>query len=167
MKNLLLIILSAVFIFACNSNKDKELFESASELYKANNFTAAVTEYEKLINEYPSSEYAEDSYFALAGIYQMGKIQNLKHSESAKKAVDYYQRFYSKYSNSEKAPKALFMIGFIRANDLSDFDSARISYNEFLTKYPEHELAPSVKLELENLGKTPEQIISQGKAAAN
>ncbi len=167
MKNYFAIFLSLIFTFtACSTDKDKEMFEAASEMYKANNYTAAVTEYEKLINEYPSSEYVEDSYFALAGIYQMGKIPNLSHADAAKKAVDYYQKFYAQFANSENAPKALFMIGFMRANDLNDYDSARISYNEFLKKYPEHELAPSVKMELDNLGKTPEQIIQQSNTAS-
>jgi len=167
MKEYLLAVLAVVFILsACNSKEDKELFESASELYKANNFTGAVAEYEKLLNEYPNSEFAEDSYFALAGIYQMGKIPNLSHANAAEKAVVYYQKFYKEFPNSKNTPKALFMIGFMRANDLNDYDSARISYNEFLRKYPEHELALSVKMELDNLGKTPEQIIEQNKSAS-
>ena len=32
-------------------------------------------------------------------------------------------------------------------------DSARIEYLAFLEKYPDHELVPSVKWEMENLGK--------------
>lgn len=166
MKRITAVFFITIFLIGCSSNKDKEMFESASELYKAKNFSAAVTEYEKLIKEYPNSQYAEDSYFALAGIFQMNKIDNLKRVQSAQKAIEYYQQFYNQFSDSENAPKALFMIGFMRANDLNEYDSARLAYNEFLKKFPEHELAPSVKMELDNLGLTPDQIIEQQKSAS-
>jgi TolA-binding protein len=146
---------------ACSSNKDKELYDSASAMYKANNFTGAVTQYQKLIDEYPNGKYTEDSYLALAGIYQMGKISNINKTDAAKMAIEYYQKFYKEFPNSDKAPKALFMIGFMRANDLAQYDSARIAYNEFLSKYPKHDLAESVKAELQNLGKTPDEIIQE------
>lgn len=166
MKNVLSILL-VIVIASCSSNDDKKYFESASEKYKSNDFSGAVIEYDRLLNEYPNSQYAEDSYFAIAGIYQMNKIPTLSKQESARKAVEYFQKYYKNFPSSDKTPKALFLIGFIRANDLSDYDSAGIAYREFLQKYPRHELVPSVKLELENLGKSPEQIIEQKQSASN
>lgn len=154
-----------IIIFtACNSETDKDLFESAGEMYKAKNYAGAASEYEKLLTQFPNSSYSEDCYFALAGIYQMEKIPNLKKEVAMNKAVNYLQKYYSKFPNKERTPKVLFMIGYIRANELKDYDSARLSYNEFLSRYPQHELASSVKLELENLGKTPEQILRKNNA---
>ncbi len=165
MKKIISIFLLLFAMAACNSHNDKKYFESASAKYKANDFAGAVIEYEKLLNEYPNSEYAEDAYFAVAGIYQMNKVPKLSKVESARKAVEYFQEYYKHFPKSDKAPKALFMIGFTRANDLHEYDSAGIAYREFLNKYPNHELVPSVKLELDNLGKTPEEIIEKQKTA--
>jgi outer membrane protein assembly factor BamD (BamD/ComL family) len=156
--------LFVIILTACNSETDKDLFESAGAMYKARNYAGAASEYEKLLTKFPNSSYSEDSYFALAGIYQMEKIPNLKKADAMKKAVEYFQKFYSKFLKTERTPKVLFMIGYIRANELKDYDSARIAYNEFLQKYPQHELSSSVKLELENLGKTPEQILQKNNA---
>ncbi len=38
------------------------------------------------------------------------------------------------------------------------FDKAKKAYEEFLKEYPDHELAPSVKWELEHLGQDISQI---------
>ena len=51
-----------------------------------------------------------------------------------------------------------FMIGYIYANALNDFDKARSEYNEFLKRFPKHELSPSVKFEIDYLGKDINEI---------
>jgi TolA-binding protein len=53
------------------------------------------------------------------------------------------------------------MVGFIFANELNETDKAKSIYEEFLKKYPESELASSVKLELESIGLSPEEILSK------
>ena len=40
---------------------------------------------------------------------------------------------------------------------------AKVGYERFLSKFPNHELARSAKFELENIGKTPEEILSPKK----
>jgi len=166
MKRIILIIVPVILFTACSSNEDKELFDSASVKYNTNDFAGAVSDYEKILTEYPNSQFAEDSYFAAAGIYQMNKVPGLSKEESAKKAVEYFQKYYKQFPNSERTPKALFLIGFIQANDLRELESAGNVYREFLEKYPRHELAASVKLELDNLGKSPEEIIEQKLSAS-
>jgi outer membrane protein assembly factor BamD (BamD/ComL family) len=56
---------------------------------------------------------------------------------------------------------ALFQIGFIYNNKLGNVDSARIAYEQFLAKFPQHELAPYAKFELDNLGKSPDTILAE------
>ncbi len=51
------------------------------------------------------------------------------------------------------------MAGFILANDLQDFDAAKETYELYIEKYPDGQLADDAKIELENLGKTPEEIL--------
>ena len=51
------------------------------------------------------------------------------------------------------------MAGFILANDLEDLDEAKSTYELYLEKYPNGQLADDARVELENLGKSPEEIL--------
>ena len=62
------------------------------------------------------------------------------------------------HTESEQEPHAQFMIGYIYANVINDEKSAKVEYQEFLKKFPNHELAPSVKFEIDYLGKSIEEI---------
>ena len=73
-------------------------------------------------------------------------------------AIEEYGKVLERHSGSEQEPHALFMIGYIHANVLGEKDVAKEKYDEFLNKFPDHELAPSIKFELEYIGKTIDQI---------
>jgi hypothetical protein len=59
------------------------------------------------------------------------------------------------------------MIAFLYNNELHMIDSASVAYRRFLDAYPNHELASSASSELDNLGKTPEQILEKHVATSN
>ncbi len=73
-------------------------------------------------------------------------------------AISAYSSVIDKFSGSEQEAQAQFMIGYIYANILGDKLKAEENYKNFLTKYPNHELAPSVKFELDYLGKDINEI---------
>ena len=59
-----------------------------------------------------------------------------------------------------------FMVGFIYANHLKELDKAETVLKEFLQKFPDDELAPSVKWELKHLGQDDvSEIIQQGETS--
>ena len=62
------------------------------------------------------------------------------------------------YEVITEAPKALFMIGFIQANELFQYAEAKRTFNSFIETYPKHELAYSAEMELQNIGKSPEEV---------
>ena len=72
-----------------------------------------------------------------------------KHSE----AIHHYRSVVDNFPETREEPHAQFMIGYIYANVLDDSENARVEYNSFLQKYPDHELTPSVKFELDFIGK--------------
>ena len=159
------VLLSTIVLFsACSSHKDQALFNSAAEKSKAKNYSEALKDYQEIINEYSGSEKAPESIFSVAAMYHMYQIPNVSKDESLKKAVEYYQRLYQQFPKNERAPKALFMSGFILANELRNIDAARLTYLQFLDKYPKHELASPARTELDNLGKTPEEILQEKTA---
>lgn len=159
MKKSFLFLLFVVFIVACNSNKDRDTFNEAEKKFEEKKYSEALADYKLVIDEYSSSDYAAKSLMKVGSIYQMFLLQNISNEESNKKAVEFYRELYKKFPNSADAPKALFMSGFILANNLNQFDEAKITYQTFLDKFSKNELVAQVKMELENLGKTPEEIL--------
>jgi len=86
----------------------------------------------------------EKEYFERA-YQEMGKEQ---WSEAEKN----FQKILDIYPNGEYASKAMFMVGFVNANYLKNYDKAKKYYTEFLEKYPNNELADDAKYELEHMG---------------
>ena len=160
MKQIFLFLIFSLLVFsACSYNNDKKLFESADQKIKAKNYSEALKDYEKIVEDYPDSENAAASLFTAAGIYQGYQLTTISKEESMKKALGCYQKLFDDYPKDERAPKSLFMTGFINANELKNLEAARKAYQSFLEKFPNHELMASAKTELENLGKTPEEIL--------
>lgn len=75
------------------------------------------------------------------------------------KALSIFDWIEEKYPNYEKAASSVFLKGFMLENELNNKEAAREVYNEFLTKYPKNELADDVKFLLDNIDKTPEEIM--------
>ena len=46
-------------------------------------------------------------------------------------------------------------------NYLGDLDNAKMIYLEFLEKYPDNEFADDAEISIQNLGKSPEELIRQ------
>ena len=68
-------------------------------------------------------------------------------------AITSYNKVLENFAGSVHEAQAQFMVGYVQANILSDFEQAKVTYEIFLGKFPDHELAPSVQFEIENLGK--------------
>jgi outer membrane protein assembly factor BamD (BamD/ComL family) len=87
----------------------------------------------------------EKEYFELA--YQ--QMEKEQWSESEK----YFQKIVDDYPEGDYSAKALFMVGFVNANYLKNYERAEKYYKEFLSKYPDNELADDAQYELDHLGK--------------
>jgi len=159
MKNIYSFLLIVVVFFACNTNKDRDTFNEAEKKFNDKKYTEALVAYKIVIKEFSSSDYARQSLMKVGSMYQMFLVPNVNEEESNKKAVEYYRELYKNFPKSEDAPKALFMSGFILANNLNKLEEAKLTYQTFLEKYQTNELALQIKMELDNLGKTPEEIL--------
>ena len=75
------------------------------------------------------------------------------------KSLTLYDWIIEDYPDYEKTATSLFLKGFIIENNLGDDEKARQVYNEFVKRFPSHELVDDVQFLLENLGKTDEEIL--------
>lgn len=152
MKQLIIIFLIFLLTGGCARKSDSQLYTEALEAEKRKDFQSAVELYEKVINKFQTSPYAESSLSRLAYMYN----NDIKDSQ---KALAAYKKFYELFPTSKQAPTMLFLTAFIYGNELNMLDSARKRYELFLEKYPDHELAESAKFELANLGRNPDELI--------
>ena len=104
-----------------------------------------------LVQKYPSHELASKAQYIIGDIY----MNDLRDFE---KALDEYRVVLDKYKGSKEEALAQFMIGYIYANILKNLDKARSEYQVFLNRFPKHELFPSVKFEIDHLGKDINEI---------
>ena len=81
------------------------------------------------------------------------EAQKLQGESKFDKSAKLYQKLLKDYPESRHYASSLFMLGFLYANNINDINKARTYYNEFLEKFPDHELADDVEFELKNLGK--------------
>lgn len=74
-------------------------------------------------------------------------------------AVKYFERVHQNYSDYERAPDALFLEGFTYENHLKDINNAKKCYNDFLQQFPNNQLADQVRVVLQNIEKSPEELV--------
>ncbi len=87
--------------------------------------------------------------------------QQAKKTYTAQKfdqAVENYKALVEHYPESKHRAESLFLLGYINANDIKDYDEAKKYYEQFINEYPKHELITSARYELENLGKDVNEI---------
>lgn len=143
----------------CSKKSEQEYFDAALRLEKQGKLKEAIENYEALIKEYPESKDAPKVLMEIAKIYESKNIPNMSQSDALKKGIEAYRRVVNNYPKSKEAPVSLFMIGFMQSNELHNLDSARFYFHKFLQEFPDHEMASSARSEMENAGKSPEQIL--------
>jgi peptidyl-prolyl cis-trans isomerase C len=67
--------------------------------------------------------------------------------------LSYYGELIMGYPEGEHADEAQFMIGFIQAEELGNYEAARNAFERLLEAYPDSELRDSANWMIENMGK--------------
>jgi hypothetical protein len=67
--------------------------------------------------------------------------------------LNYYSELVFNYPDGQHAAEAQFMIGFIHAEELNNYEAARNAFERMKSKYPDSELVDSADWMLENMGK--------------
>lgn len=74
-------------------------------------------------------------------------------------ATELLQAVWTKHQNHRLAPPALLLQAFTYDNDLQDSTLAIRYYQEFMKRYPNHEMATQVQQLIQLVGKKPEELI--------
>ncbi|OQX92945.1 MAG: hypothetical protein B6D58_00185 [candidate division Zixibacteria bacterium 4484_95] len=96
----------------------------------------------------------EETLFEQANKAQM--VQNYG------QAVDIYQRIIDDYPDSPKLDKALFMIGYIKMENLNEKEDALSYFNRLIEKYPDSDLVDDAQFMIESI-ESGKDILSKFK----
>ncbi|MFQ6614063.1 MAG: tol-pal system YbgF family protein [Fidelibacterota bacterium] len=122
------------------------VYNRAESIRSGKRFQDTIALLSFLVQRYPTHALAPKSQYLIGDIY-MNDIRDFN------SAIDSYRKVLTDFPGSKQEAHAQFMVGYIYANVLNDQENARKEYETFLKKFPDHELSPSVRFELEFLGK--------------
>ncbi len=86
------------------------------------------------------------------------KAQELQKSGKYHEAINLFKEIISKSAKNKYTAQSQFMIGFILAENLKEYDSAKIEFEKFIKEYPDNPLVKSAKWEIDNMGKPLDSI---------
>jgi len=115
-----------------------------------------IKNYVDFVNKNHKNELAPTYLFRAADI-----ALNMDEPE---RSIHFLEQIQKNYPEFEKIEDVLFLKGFIYENNIRNLGKAKEAYDEFLNKYPEHEMADEVRMIIQNLGKTPEELIKEFEA---
>lgn len=154
----------AVLLASCSANREQALQDikqaennlyanEGAFLFNDSLADITLTAYLDFVDHFPQDTLSAEYLFKAADLYRA------KHEFD--KAIAAFEKVGKEYPDFKKVPQTVFLQGFIYENDLKDLPKAKERYEYFISNYPEHPLARDVQFSLNNLGKTPEQIIQE------
>lgn len=164
MKRILAAVCLMILFGACNPKQSwkRNAIETAEktlmEQAKAGKIdtvavNALLKDYEAYSEKYPEDTMGATYLFKAADFY--------RYMHKPLKSIALYGSIYDRYPTIAKHPYALFLQAFTYENEVGNEHASKILYEKFLKLYPEHPIANDVRTTLNNLGKTPEQLIEQ------
>lgn len=82
------------------------------------------------------------------------------------RAMQLIDQTLNDFPESSYLPETVFLKAYVYENLLSDYGKASQVYNDFLKKYPTHDLADDAEAALKYLGKSPEEMVKEFEAKA-
>ncbi len=105
-------------------------YQYAQSLYKSGESEAAIEEFRKIQQKFPTSKYAENSLFTIGFIrFQEGEF---------KEAISDYRNVLITYKNSNLTPVVYYSIGDAYFN-MGEYDSAIVNYRNVIARDPSSE----------------------------
>lgn len=144
-------ILLACVMASCGQLSDEELWSRAEASKNTGNWDSTLQVCNRILEEYPDGAYAGWARFGIAESY---RFKNMP-----REALDNYKLFYEQHPNMQPSAVSLFLIASIYHNNILRSDSAIYYYQRFLQRYPNHDLAPTAKIELEMVRQHPPELL--------
>jgi len=153
-------LMLAVILIQCSPDPKSRIQELEKQI-GSENFTLdekGLQTANELVQAYVSfAEKHKDSPDAPDYLYKAADLSlNINKS---KESLDLYNRIIYQYPDFKKAPECLFLVGYIYENYFQNYGKAKEIYESFMLKYPTHDFADDAAISIENMGKSPEELI--------
>jgi TolA-binding protein len=162
---LLFSIIISGLVIQCSTDPKAKII-SLEKKMSAENFSLdekGMETADELVREYINfAESHKDSPEAPDFLYKAADLS--LNTNKSKQALDLYNRIIYQYPDFKKVPECLFLMGYINENYFQDLGKAKEIYESFLQKYPDHDFADDARISIENLGKSPEELIREFEA---
>ena len=158
---LFIAIIVSYSLLSCTSSRDKmsgeistlQLNMKAVQKFDSVTVTELLSAYQNFSLKYPDDSLSPEYLFKAAGL-----AAGLNRGTQA---IGLYESIIGAYPDFKKIPECYFMEAFTYENTIGNIGKANELYNEFLTRYPDHELADDARAAIKFLGKTPEEIVME------
>jgi len=167
---ILIAIISAMILVSCGGpSKDKEVTKikelekkkaaaEKSGIINREKSAELITAYKEFADKFPKDTASATYLFKGAQL-----SMNINHGKGA---IECFDRIIKDFPDYNKMPDCIFLKAFVYETQLQDMVNARKYYEEFLKKYPRHDLADDAQASINNLGKSPEELVKEFEAKA-
>ena len=158
LKKLAGLVIVVTFFVACQSPKSKlgeqiaMLEKETSSEFDAKKLDNLLSLYHKYINEFPQDVMIEE-YLFKAGTLSLSL-------RKGGEALSNFTALINKFPQSAHLAEAYYYKAFVYEDIIYDIEAARIAYNDFIVRFPDHQFAPDAKLSIQYLGMSPEEIVA-------
>jgi len=119
--------------------REVKAYDTASNLFRRNDFAAAIQAFRGFLRDYPASPLAANANYWIGISY--ANMRDYRNALAAQGEV------LSKYPQSPKAPDAMLAIAAIHAEQ-GDNRSARTTYEDIIARYPQSDAAGKARTRL-------------------
>ena len=161
MKKFLGTLLILLVIVSCTDMKVKDLEDiNAMEknLFDSLTLTPNIAKADSLVNAYLAfaKKYPQDSN-TVNFLFKAAEIKS--NIGNPAESITILEGIINNYGDHKLIPTVMHYEGFLYEERIQDTAKAHEVYQKLIDKYPNSELAESAKACIQNLGKTPEEII--------
>jgi outer membrane protein assembly factor BamD (BamD/ComL family) len=152
-----LILIVGLTLSSCSNapKTSEQLISQADTLIQKGKYEDGVRLLDELSRSFPKDTANIIKSAIISGDVYAASLNNYP------KAIESLQKIVDRFPNESASATCLFKIGFTYENQVKDLVKAKQCYEDFLKRYPNHELALSVKLSLEHLGESDEELLER------
>jgi len=130
----------------------KKMFNPTSMQLNKDLAFKALNTYQDFVKKFP-----DDSIHSAEYLFRMSDLSRAVGDH--RKAIEYLGQITKTYPSFKKIPECIFLQGYYYQEYFNDTTSAKIFYNQIISKYPSHPFANDAKELMKMFGKSDQDII--------